>query len=117
MKLYGVLVLFVTFSVASGLRCYTCVTSDPSACTNIETCPDGFDRCASVKIPESITSYLSILLRSFLALKGLITKSCMPSAGCISPIKCCDKDLCNAVPTGPGVFLLLMSSALIMLFI
>uniref|UniRef100_A0A3B3WIP0 UPAR/Ly6 domain-containing protein n=1 Tax=Poecilia mexicana TaxID=48701 RepID=A0A3B3WIP0_9TELE len=116
----------------SGLRCYTCVTSDPSACTNIETCPDGFDRCASVKIP------------------GLITKSCMPSAGCISPIKCCDKDLCNgavptgpvtkgckiselpcnglttccegnlcngAVPTGPGVFLLLMSSALIMLFI
>ncbi|XP_016532621.1 lymphocyte antigen 6G isoform X1 [Poecilia formosa] len=100
MQLYGVLILFLSFSAASGLRCYTCVTSDPNACTNIETCPDGFDRCASVKIP------------------GLITKTCIPSAGCISPIKCCDKDLCNgAVPTGPGVTLLLLSSALMMLFI
>uniref|UniRef100_A0A3B3VMY1 UPAR/Ly6 domain-containing protein n=1 Tax=Poecilia latipinna TaxID=48699 RepID=A0A3B3VMY1_9TELE len=72
MKLYGVLVLFVTFSVASGLRCYICVTSDPSGCTNYLTCPDGFDRCGSF---ESEGKNLN--------------------ADCISPIQCCDKDLCN----------------------
>ncbi|XP_014834271.1 PREDICTED: lymphocyte antigen 6G-like isoform X2 [Poecilia mexicana] len=107
MKLYGVLVLFVTFSVASGLRCYICVTSDPNGCTNDLTCPDGFDRCASA---ES---------------EGLIQKSCWQNASCIPPIQCCDKDLCNGavltgngpVPTGPGVILLLLSSALMMLFI
>ncbi|XP_014876139.1 lymphocyte antigen 6G-like isoform X3 [Poecilia latipinna] len=107
MKLYGVLVLFVTFSVASGLRCYICVTSDPSGCTNYLTCPDGFDRCGSF---ES---------------EGLIDRGCWKKADCISPIQCCDKDLCNGavltgngpVPTGPGVTLLLLSSALMMLFI
>ncbi|XP_014834834.1 PREDICTED: CD59 glycoprotein-like isoform X1 [Poecilia mexicana] len=88
MKLYGVLVLFVTFSVASGLRCYTCVTSDPNACTNVETCLDGFDRCSSLQIA------------------GLIVKSCMPKAECISPIQCCDRDLCNgALLSGKGAIL------------
>ncbi|XP_007544156.1 three-finger toxin MALT0070C-like [Poecilia formosa] len=100
MKLYGVLVLFVTFSVASGLRCYAYFAAEPNTCTGVMTCPAGFDRCASVKA------------------EGLIDKGCLQKAACISPIKCCDKDLCNgAVPTGPGVTLLLLSSALMMLFI
>uniref|UniRef100_A0A3B3YDW5 UPAR/Ly6 domain-containing protein n=1 Tax=Poecilia mexicana TaxID=48701 RepID=A0A3B3YDW5_9TELE len=100
MQLYGVLILFLSFSAASGLRCYICVTSDPNGCTNDLTCPDGLDRCASVMMD------------------GLVTKSCVPSATCIDPMNCCDKDLCNsAVPTGPGVTLLLLSSALMMLFI
>ncbi|XP_016529548.1 CD59 glycoprotein-like isoform X4 [Poecilia formosa] len=128
MKLYGVLVLFVTFSVASGLRCYTYGTAEPNTCSSVLTCPAGFDRCASVKA------------------EGLIVKSCMPKAECISPIQCCDRDLCNGallsgkgailtgnsailtvkgavltgngpIPTGPGVILLLLSSALKMLFI
>uniref|UniRef100_A0A3B3V483 UPAR/Ly6 domain-containing protein n=1 Tax=Poecilia latipinna TaxID=48699 RepID=A0A3B3V483_9TELE len=100
MQLYGVLILFLSFFAASGLRCYICVTSDPSGCTNYLTCPDGLDRCASV------------------TMDGLITKSCVPSAACSSSMNCCDKDLCNsAIPTGPGVTLLLLSSALMMLFI
>uniref|UniRef100_A0A3P9P997 UPAR/Ly6 domain-containing protein n=1 Tax=Poecilia reticulata TaxID=8081 RepID=A0A3P9P997_POERE len=100
MQLIGVLILFLSFSAASGLRCYTCYTTEPSNCTFILTCPDGLDRCISAKVND------------------LITKSCVPRAACISPIKCCDKDLCNgAVPTGPGVTLLLLSSALMMLFI
>uniref|UniRef100_A0A3B3TT25 CD59 glycoprotein-like n=1 Tax=Poecilia latipinna TaxID=48699 RepID=A0A3B3TT25_9TELE len=95
MKLYGVLVLFVTFSVASGLRCYQYTTAEPNTCTGVLTCPYGFDRCAS-----------------------LMTNGKNLNADCISPIQCCDKDLCNgAVPTGPGVTLLLLSSALMMLFI
>uniref|UniRef100_A0A3P9P9H8 UPAR/Ly6 domain-containing protein n=1 Tax=Poecilia reticulata TaxID=8081 RepID=A0A3P9P9H8_POERE len=100
MKLHGVLVLFITFSIASGLRCYTYFTVEPNTCTGVLTCPAGYDRCASV---ES---------------EGLIVKSCLQRAECISPIKCCDKDLCNgAVPTGPGIILLLLSPALMMLFI
>ncbi|XP_014834835.1 PREDICTED: CD59 glycoprotein-like isoform X2 [Poecilia mexicana] len=88
MKLYGVLVLFVTFSVASGLRCYTYGTAEPNTCSSVLTCPAGFDRCASVKA------------------EGLIVKSCMPKAECISPIQCCDRDLCNgALLSGKGAIL------------
>ncbi|XP_014876504.1 CD59 glycoprotein-like isoform X1 [Poecilia latipinna] len=77
MKLYGVLVLFVTFSVASGLRCYQYTTFEPNTCTGVLTCPYGFDRCGSF---ES---------------EGLIDRGCWKKADCISPIQCCDKDLCN----------------------
>ncbi|XP_032434731.1 lymphocyte antigen 6G-like [Xiphophorus hellerii] len=100
MQLYGVLILFLSFSAACGLRCYTCVAAEPNSCTEITTCPVLFNRCSSLKTD------------------GLVTKSCMISTGCIGPISCCEKDLCNgAVPTGPGVTLLLLSSALMMLFI
>ncbi|XP_027889750.1 lymphocyte antigen 6G-like [Xiphophorus couchianus] len=100
MKLYGVLILFLSFSAACGLRCYTCVAAEPNSCTEIITCSAPFNRCSSLKT------------------NGLVSKSCMISVACIPPIKCCEKDLCNgAVPTGPGVTLLLLSSALMMLFI
>lgn len=63
-----------------------------------------------------------ITIKKFLALTvlntALITKGCQHSATCFPPIKCCEGDLCNgAVPTGPCVILLLLSSALMMLFI
>ncbi|XP_017162316.1 lymphocyte antigen 6G-like [Poecilia reticulata] len=100
MRLYGVLILFLSFSAACGLRCYTCVGAEPNSCTNIMTCPAVTNRCSSVKTGD------------------LVTKTCMLSAGCTGPISCCEGDLCNsAVPTGPGVTLLLLSSALMMLFI
>ncbi|XP_047449116.1 lymphocyte antigen 6G-like [Mugil cephalus] len=100
MKLYGALILFLTVSTAWGLRCYECAGSSSSSCTDVLTCPDGFDKCMSV---EAL---------------GLVTKSCGRSDLCISPIKCCGTDLCNsAIPTGPSVIMLLVSSAIITIFL
>uniref|UniRef100_A0A3Q2DPX6 UPAR/Ly6 domain-containing protein n=1 Tax=Cyprinodon variegatus TaxID=28743 RepID=A0A3Q2DPX6_CYPVA len=98
MQLYGTLVLILTFSTACGLRCYSCVAVE--SCTDIQTCPEALNRCSSVKI------------------QGLVTKSCMTSVGCIGAMNCCEGDLCNgAIRTGPGLILLLLSSALMMLFV
>ncbi|MEQ2238867.1 hypothetical protein ILYODFUR_037688 [Ilyodon furcidens] len=102
MQLYGALVLFLTFSAACGLRCYSCTTADPKYCTNTEACPVFFNRCSSLKIEGM----------------NIVTKGCLASQACIAPITCCEGNLCNgAVPTGPGVIVLLLSSALITLFI
>ncbi|XP_047449117.1 CD59 glycoprotein-like [Mugil cephalus] len=99
MKFYGALILFLTVSTAWGLRCYTCAGTS-SSCTDVGTCPDGLDRCMSV------------------GALGLVTKSCARSELCISPAKCCDTDLCNsAIPTGPSVIMLLVSSAIITIFL
>ncbi|KAF7200592.1 ly-6/neurotoxin-like protein 1 [Nothobranchius furzeri] len=97
MQLYGALILLVSISAALGLRCYVC----PGAkCNYIQTCPPFFDRCASAEV------------------RGNVVKSCFTNALCVSPVSCCDKDLCNgAGPTGPGVMLLLLSSALVTLFL
>ena len=51
-------------------------------------------------------------------LAGVITKGCQISNLCVSPMSCCEGDLCNnAIPTGPSVILLLVSSAIITLFL
>ncbi|XP_029018513.1 lymphocyte antigen 6G-like [Betta splendens] len=101
MQLCGVLtVLVMSLCTAHGLRCYSCVTTDPKSCTNIITCPAGLDRCSSVSA------------------LGVLTKTCISSNLCVSPISCCQGDLCNgAIPTGPSAVLLLVSSAIITLFI
>uniref|UniRef100_A0A1A8MS59 Chromosome 2 SCAF15004, whole genome shotgun sequence, Uncharacterized protein n=1 Tax=Nothobranchius pienaari TaxID=704102 RepID=A0A1A8MS59_9TELE len=97
MHLCGVLVLLMTLSAALGLRCYVCTGAK---CNDIQTCPPVSDRCASAEV------------------EGNVTKSCLTNSLCISPVSCCDKDLCNgAGPTGPGVMLLLLSSALVTLFL
>ncbi|XP_078107209.1 lymphocyte antigen 6C2-like [Sander vitreus] len=97
MQFYGALILFMTLSAACGLTCYQC---QGKTCTDKVTCHPGLDRCSSID------------------LNGVITKSCMATIGCISPIKCCEGDLCNsAVPTGSSVLLLLVSSAIITLFL
>uniref|UniRef100_A0A3Q3GTR0 CD59 glycoprotein-like n=1 Tax=Labrus bergylta TaxID=56723 RepID=A0A3Q3GTR0_9LABR len=94
MKLYGALILFVTLSTACGLRCYTCSAADPRSCTDTKSCGPGLDRC-------------------------VITKGCQNSAAAaVGSMSCCEGDLCNsAVPTGSSVLLLLVSSALITLFL
>ncbi|MED6291782.1 hypothetical protein CHARACLAT_027211 [Characodon lateralis] len=102
MQLYGALVLFLTFSAACGLRCYKCSAADPKSCTDTEACSVLFNRCSSLKI-EGV---------------NVVDKGCLASLLCIPPITCCEGDLCNgAVPTGPGVIVLLLSSALITLSI
>ncbi|XP_036952838.1 three-finger toxin 3b-like [Acanthopagrus latus] len=77
MKLYGVLVLLVTLSAASGLRCYLCASATSGSCGQIVSCPSGFDRCAKVQF------------------NGVIAKTCMNSVACGGHITCCSTDLCN----------------------
>ncbi|XP_047448484.1 lymphocyte antigen 6G-like [Mugil cephalus] len=100
MKFYGALILFLTVSTAWGLRCYTCAGTSSSSCTDVLTCPDGFDKCVSVET------------------RGVFTKSCGRTTDCTGPAKCCDTYLCNsAIPTGPSVIMLLVSSAIITIFL
>ncbi|MED6246471.1 hypothetical protein ATANTOWER_018410 [Ataeniobius toweri] len=100
MQLYGALVLFLTFSTACGLRCYSCTAADPESCTDTKACSVLFNQCYSVKLGVNV-----------------VDKGCLASPACIAPITCCEGDLCNgAVPTGPSVVLLLLSSGLITLF-
>ncbi|XP_074495482.1 lymphocyte antigen 6B-like [Sebastes fasciatus] len=101
MQFYGALILFMTLSAACALRCYQC---QGATCTDKVTCPNiplaPLDRCATT------------------AVNGVITKTCMNSNLCHDPIKCCSTDLCNsAVPTGSSVLLLLVSSAIITVFL
>ncbi|XP_044051671.1 lymphocyte antigen 6G-like [Siniperca chuatsi] len=102
MQLYGALVLLMTLSIASGLRCYTCTAADPKSCTDTTSCLVIFNRCFSLRV----NGY------------DVITKGCQSSIACVSPMQCCEGDLCNsAIPTGPSVLLLLVSSAIITLFL
>ncbi|XP_039477243.1 ly-6/neurotoxin-like protein 1 [Oreochromis aureus] len=92
MKLLGALILVLSLSAACGLQCYVCLFSDSPSCTEIFTCPAGMDRCFSVTI------------------NGTVSKSCINSASCVSPMSCCEGNLCNsaiptepsAIPTGPS---------------
>ncbi|XP_040010417.1 lymphocyte antigen 6G-like [Xiphias gladius] len=100
MRLYGALILFMILSTACGLKCYSCVKADPTTCTRISTCPEPLDRCFSLNVT------------------GYIAKGCRKSINCVRPVSCCEEDLCNsAIPTGPSVVLLLVSSAIITLFL
>uniref|UniRef100_A0A3P9BR46 UPAR/Ly6 domain-containing protein n=1 Tax=Maylandia zebra TaxID=106582 RepID=A0A3P9BR46_9CICH len=95
MKLFRALILFLCFSAACGLKCYVCALSDPHSCTDVLTCPAGMDRCFST-----------------------VTKGCQFTSLCVSPMSCCEGNLCNsAIPTGPSVVLLLVSSAIITIFL
>ncbi|XP_041856061.1 lymphocyte antigen 6G-like [Melanotaenia boesemani] len=100
MKLCGALVLFLTVSIATGLRCYSCISSRPESCTNAINCASPFNKCYSVKVGD------------------LVNLGCGHTSMCVSPYKCCSGDLCNsAFPAGPSVMLLLVSSAILTLFL
>uniref|UniRef100_A0A3B4TEM5 UPAR/Ly6 domain-containing protein n=1 Tax=Seriola dumerili TaxID=41447 RepID=A0A3B4TEM5_SERDU len=78
-----------------GLRCYTCTVADPKSCIDTKSCSVIFNRCYN-----------------------MVTKGCQTSLACVGAVDCCEGDLCNsAVPTGPSVILLLVSSAIITLFL
>ncbi|XP_041644146.1 lymphocyte antigen 6G-like [Cheilinus undulatus] len=102
MKLYGALIVLLTLSTACGLRCYTCTATEPRSCTDTKSCPVIFNRCFSLKVDGY----------------DMVTKGCQTSMACIGAVSCCEGDLCNsAVPAGPSVLLLLVSSAIITLFL
>ncbi|XP_035515116.1 three-finger toxin MALT0070C-like [Morone saxatilis] len=97
MQFYGVLVMMVTLSTAYGLKCYVCGADNN--CQQ-QTCPDISDSCSTTTV------------------NGVTVKNCGVLASCPSPMKCCKGDLCNsAIPTGSSVFLLMVSSAIITLFL
>ncbi|XP_033974381.1 CD59 glycoprotein-like [Trematomus bernacchii] len=98
MHFYGALILFMTLSAAYGLKCYRC---DPGVvCATVVTCASGFNRCFSAE---------------YMGLKGF---GCIPSKLCVDPFKCCSQDLCNsAMPAGSSPLLLLLSSAIITIFL
>ncbi|XP_042339264.1 long neurotoxin homolog TA-bm16-like [Plectropomus leopardus] len=96
MKFFGVVILFMALSAACALKCHTC---SGKSCKNSVDCPPGVDQCA---IAEK---------------DGNVAKTCMLSALCIDPIKCCSTDLCNsATPTASSILLLLVSSGIMTLF-
>ncbi|XP_030593907.1 lymphocyte antigen 6G-like [Archocentrus centrarchus] len=100
MKPLGAMIVFLTLSTACGLRCYSCLASDPRSCTQTTTCSDPLDRC--------YTFYVS----------GTVSKGCHYSGSCVKPFTCCEGNLCNSViPTGPSVILLMVSSAIITIFL
>ncbi|KAM7391367.1 hypothetical protein PAMP_022063 [Pampus punctatissimus] len=100
MQFYGALILFLTLATACGLKCYNCGPNDPKSCQTVVSCPAELDRCSSVEM------------------NGMMLRSCILKAACVDPISCCDKDLCNnAIPTGPSIILMLVSSAIITIFL
>lgn len=102
MQFYGALLLFLAVSTAGGLRCYTCTAADPKSCTDTKSCPVIFNRCFSLRVDGY----------------NMVTKGCQTSIACHGAMKCCEGSLCNsAIPTGSNVILLLVSSAVITLFL
>ncbi|KAK2837822.1 hypothetical protein Q5P01_015034 [Channa striata] len=102
MQLYGAVILFLTLSTACGLRCYTCTATDPKSCTDTKSCTVIFNRCFSLKVDGY----------------NIVTKGCQSSALCGGAMACCEGDLCNgAITNGSSVILLLISSAIITLFL
>uniref|UniRef100_UPI0037E73E7E lymphocyte antigen 6S-like n=1 Tax=Semicossyphus pulcher TaxID=241346 RepID=UPI0037E73E7E len=102
MKLSGALILLMTLSTACGLRCFTCTAADPKSCTDTKSCPVIFNRCFSLKVDGF----------------DMVTKGCQASLACVGAMSCCEGDLCNsAISAGPSVLLLLVSSAIIALFL
>ncbi|XP_076587222.1 lymphocyte antigen 6G-like [Chaetodon auriga] len=102
MQLCGALILFMTLSTACGLRCYTCTAAEPKSCTDTKSCPVIFNRCFSLRVDGY----------------NMVTKGCQTSLACGGAIACCEGNLCNgAIPTGPSVIILLVSSAIITLFL
>ncbi|KAM9743614.1 uncharacterized protein ACNS7B_011065 isoform 2-T2 [Menidia menidia] len=102
MQPYGVLILFLTLSAASGLRCFTCTAAEPKSCTDTKACPVLFDRCFSVKVDGL----------------DVVTKGCQNSNLCLETMNCCEGDLCNSsLQISPSLILLLLSSAILTLFL
>ncbi|XP_078141487.1 lymphocyte antigen 6S-like [Centroberyx gerrardi] len=103
MQLCGALaVLFLTLSTACGLRCYTCTAAEPRSCTDTKSCSVLFNRCFSLKVEGY----------------DMVTKGCQTSIVCAGAMSCCEGNLCNtAVHIGPSFILLLVSSAIITLFL
>ncbi|XP_030594317.1 lymphocyte antigen 6I-like [Archocentrus centrarchus] len=99
MQLYGALILCVTLSAACGIECYSCTQADSASCTNTESCSSSSNRCYSYSVELNTVS-----------------RGCHDSKDCVSPVSCCEGDLCNsAIPTGPSAILLLVSSAILKL--
>nr|XP_020449482.1 lymphocyte antigen 6G-like [Monopterus albus] len=102
MQLFSALILIMTLSTACGLRCYTCTAADPHSCTDTTSCSFIFNRCYSLRVEGY----------------NVVTKGCQNSITCGGAIACCEGDLCNsAIPTGPSIILLLVSSSVITLLL
>ncbi|KAJ8011963.1 hypothetical protein DPEC_G00063780 [Dallia pectoralis] len=98
MKLFvTVAVLCVLLSAAHGLKCYHCANKHCGAIEE-QTCPAKSDRCFTITNSRQ-----------------KIVKGC--SSLCAAP-SCCETDLCNgATNAGPPAILLLVSTALVTLFL
>uniref|UniRef100_A0A3Q0RB60 UPAR/Ly6 domain-containing protein n=1 Tax=Amphilophus citrinellus TaxID=61819 RepID=A0A3Q0RB60_AMPCI len=72
--------------------------------------------CVTLSAGMKIFHVGPVIFSSCLAGVTMVTKGCLNSLACISPITCCEGNLCNsAIPTGPSAILLLVSSAILKL--
>ncbi|RVE68008.1 hypothetical protein OJAV_G00087360 [Oryzias javanicus] len=102
MMLFKLLILFLTLSAASGLRCYSCTAVESKSCTDTTACPALFSHCYSLKL-EGV---------------DIVTKGCQTSALCVGPVSCCEGDLCNSsARPGSSFLLMILTPAIFVLFL
>ncbi|XP_050957938.1 lymphocyte antigen 6B isoform X1 [Labeo rohita] len=109
----SVVLLLIFLTGGHSLKCYTCVPDLTGSCdAKVETCRDGFSKCASMTGEQSIGSTKVTVTSKQCA------DTCEPGTeelltGGTVKVHCCDTDLCNAADgVYKGSFLLLFPSLL-----
>ncbi|CAM4665193.1 unnamed protein product [Leuciscus chuanchicus] len=108
----SVVLLFVFLTGGYSLKCYSCMPDSTGSCkAKVETCPDGFSKCASSIVEQSDAGSTKVFITKACA------SQCKPGTqqideGSLS-VQCCDTDLCNATDgMYKGSFLVLFSPLL-----
>ncbi|XP_067234627.1 long neurotoxin homolog TA-bm16-like [Chanodichthys erythropterus] len=108
-----VVLLFIFLTGGYSLKCYTCSPDLTGSCVvKEETCPDGYSKCLSSTVEQSIgSSKVSITAKQCASQCEPGTVQ-LPTGGTMT-VRCCDTDLCNAADgVYKGSFLVLFSPLL-----
>ncbi|XP_016325691.1 prostate stem cell antigen-like [Sinocyclocheilus anshuiensis] len=109
----SVVLLFIFLTGGNSLKCYTCTSALTHSCeVKVQTCGDGFSKCESQTIEQSI-GYTKVSIKiKRCALTCEAGTQQLPTGGTVTT-QCCDTDLCNAADgVYKGSYLLLLSPLL-----